>query len=60
VWSSNRQGELGIGPSVPINSLASGTHIITLTVTDSFGIAASTSVKIYIAYPMYTPLVGRR
>ena len=60
VWSSNRQGELGIGPSVPINSLLPGEHIITLTATDSYGISAQTSVMINIAYPMYTPLVGRR
>ena len=60
VWSSNRQGELGIGPSVPINSLLPGQHIITLTATDSYGISAQTSVMIYIDYPIFNPLVGRK
>jgi hypothetical protein len=59
VWSSNRQGELGIGPSVPINSLQPGQHIITLTATDSYGISAQTSVLINIDYPTFGPLVGR-
>jgi hypothetical protein len=59
VWSSDRQGELGIGSSVAINTLQPGMHIITLTATDSFGISVKTSVKVYIAYPIYTPLVGR-
>jgi len=60
VWSSDRQGELGIGSSVPLNTLESGPHIITLTATDSYGISAHTSVLIYIAYPIFNPLVGRR
>jgi hypothetical protein len=60
VWSSDRQGELGVGTSVPLNTLEPGQHIITLTATDSYGISAHTSVLINIAYPMYTPLVGRK
>jgi hypothetical protein len=60
VWSSNRQGELGIGPSLPLNSLALGQHIITLTATDSYGISAHTSVVIYIAHQIYTPLVENK
>jgi hypothetical protein len=60
VWSSDRQGELGIGSSVPLNSLASGQHIITLTATDSYGISAHTSVVIYIAHQIYTPLVENK
>jgi hypothetical protein len=60
VWSSDRQGELGVGSSLAINSLESGNHIITLTATDSFGISAQTSVLIKVAYPTFTPLVGKR
>jgi hypothetical protein len=60
VWSSDRQGELGIGPSLALNTLESGTHIITLTATDSYGISVKVSVKITIAYPIFVPLVGRR
>lgn len=60
VWSSDRQGELGIGPSVPLNSLEPGKHIITLTVTDSYGIPAQASVEIEIAYPLFVPLVERQ
>jgi hypothetical protein len=59
VWSSDRQGELGIGTSLPLNSLETGAHIITLTATDSYGISAQTSVLIKIAYPTFIPLVSR-
>jgi hypothetical protein len=59
VWSSDRQGELGIGPTLELNSLESGTHIITLTATDSYGISAQTKVLIKVAIPTFTPIVGR-
>jgi hypothetical protein len=60
VWSSDRQGELGIGPTVALNTLEPGTHIITLTATDSYGISVRTSVLINIAYPIFVPQVSRR
>ncbi len=59
VWDSDKHGQLGIGPSVPINSLQPGAHTITLTVTDSFGISASSSVEIFIGYPLYLPSINR-
>ncbi len=59
VWSSDRQGELGIGPTVPLISLIPGTHNITLTVTDSYGISRQAQVQIKIVYPLYLPKVGR-
>jgi hypothetical protein len=59
VWSSDRQGELGIGSSLALNSLEPGTHIITLTATDSYGISAQTSVIIRIVYSIYNPLIRR-
>ncbi|GAB4579111.1 MAG: hypothetical protein Fur0022_18490 [Anaerolineales bacterium] len=58
-WSSDVNGGLGIGPSLPITTLTPGTHVITLTVTDSYGISSSVSVTINIAYPMYLPLIVR-
>jgi hypothetical protein len=60
VWSSDRQGELGIGPSVPLNTLEAGKHVLTLTVTDSYGIPAQASVEIEIAYPLFVPLVEQQ
>jgi hypothetical protein len=60
VWSSDRQDELGVGSSVALNSLESGTQIITLTATDSYGISAQTSVLIHIAYSIFTPFVEWR
>ena len=59
VWSSNRQGELGVGPSVALNTLNPGKHVITLTATDSYGISVQASVQIDIAYPLFIPLVAR-
>lgn len=56
-WSDNVQGGLGVGPSLPINSLAAGVHTLTLTVTDSYGISSSVSVTINIGYPLYLPSV---
>jgi len=60
VWSSDRQGELGLGSSVALNTLEAGPHIITLTATDSYGISVQTSVLIKIAYPIFIPVVGRK
>jgi hypothetical protein len=60
VWSSDRQGDLGVGTSLALNSLESGTHVITLTATDRYGISAQTSVLISVAYPIFIPLVGRK
>ena len=36
-WSSDRQGVLGSGPSLAVNTLQPGRHTITLTVHDSAG-----------------------
>jgi hypothetical protein len=46
-WSSNRDGALGIGESVPA-TLTVGTHILTLTATDSDGMSAQTSVQVTV------------
>ena len=47
-WSSDKQGALGAGPSVAVNNLQLGTHVITLTATDSNGNTGSASVTITI------------
>ncbi|MEZ4657608.1 MAG: CARDB domain-containing protein [Caldilineaceae bacterium] len=47
-WSSDKQGALGTGPSVAVNNLQLGTHVITLTATDSNGNTGSAAVTISI------------
>ncbi|MEZ4706506.1 MAG: hypothetical protein R3A44_04830 [Caldilineaceae bacterium] len=47
-WSSDKQGALGTGPSVAVNNLQLGAHVITLTATDSNGNTGSASVTITI------------
>lgn len=47
-WSSDKQGDLGTGPSVAVNNLQLGTHVITLTATDSNGNTGSATVTITI------------
>jgi hypothetical protein len=58
-WSSDRQGALGIGPSLAINTLQPGLHTITLTVHDSSGQVASTSAPIYVGYRLALPVARR-
>jgi hypothetical protein len=50
-WSSDLQGDLGVGPIVPINTLTSGEHLITLRVTDSDGQEGIGAVSIVINTP---------
>jgi len=56
-WSSDRQGSLGTGPSLPLTTLLPGAHIITLTAIDSYGITSSASVKIFVGYQLNMPVV---
>jgi hypothetical protein len=56
-WSSDRAGDLGTGPSLPLSSLAAGQHIITLTVTDSAGQSSSTSVTVFVGLRTNLPIV---
>ena len=58
-WSSNKQGGLGSGPSLGMNSLQPGLHIITLTATDSFGAKSSSTVQVFIGYRTYSPSVSK-
>jgi hypothetical protein len=56
-WSSDVQGGLGTGASLPIASLLPGAHTITLTAIDSYGITSSASVKIFVGYQLDMPVV---
>lgn len=58
-WSSNIQGSLGIGPSLGLNNLIKGTHIIRLTATDQFGVQSFTTVKVVIANSVFLPALRR-
>ncbi|MFZ5570312.1 MAG: PKD domain-containing protein [Thermodesulfobacteriota bacterium] len=48
VWSSSRDGRMGIGTNIPNASLSTGTHVITLTVTDSQGGTGSATATITV------------
>lgn len=56
-WSSDRQGNLGDGPSLPLTSLEPGWHVITLKVYDSYGVSSSKSLSIFIGERNYLPNV---
>jgi len=58
-WSSNRQGGLGTGPTVALNTLQRGRHIITLTAADSNGQPASATVEILIGFRSYLPAISK-
>ncbi len=51
IWSSDRDGTLGTGSALEINTLSLGTHQITASITDSAGISTSTSSTIIIQAP---------
>ena len=50
-WSSDLDGDLGTGASLPLTSLSNGLHTIILTATDSGGESASESVQVLVAVP---------
>jgi len=49
LWSSNRDGPLALGPTIGTNTLSPGLHLITLTVTDSDGLASQAHVWVGIS-----------
>lgn len=60
VWQSDRDGSLGVGRQLYTNSLSTGEHRITLTVTDSQGKTGSASLTIAVGMNfLHLPLVGR-
>ena len=57
-WSSDQTGELGTGNQI-LTNLSQGWHTITLTVSDSDGMTASTSIHVSSGYKLDLPLVSR-
>lgn len=58
-WSSDKQGALGAGASLPTNNLQAGEHVITLSVSDSQGATSSATVEILIGHELFLPLINR-
>jgi hypothetical protein len=58
-WASNKDGTLGIGPSLPINSLSRGKHTITFTVIDSNGVSTVLPFTIFVGDQLYMPQLTR-
>lgn len=50
-WSSDVDGDLGTGPSLPLNTLSEGLHTISLRVEDSEGEATTNMIVILVAVP---------
>lgn len=59
-WISDRDGVVGKGRQVKLNGLSSGTHTITLTVTNSHGQTSTTQVKDIIRRPTSKKLFQNR
>ncbi len=49
VWSSSLDGNIGTGNTITSDALTSGTHIITLTATDSFAVPGTGTASIIIS-----------
>ena len=47
-WGSSLDGPVGVGPTVYVDTLTPGEHVITLTATNSGGIAATQNVTITV------------
>jgi hypothetical protein len=58
-WLSDRQGSLGRGGTLALNTLEPGFHTITLRVTDSLGITGEESRTILIGHQIFMPTVQR-
>jgi hypothetical protein len=54
IWTSNRDGRIGIGTSLTSSVLSSGTHTVTLTATDQNGLVVTDAVNITVTQPAPT------
>lgn len=52
VWTSSRDGSLGAGTTVEVAGLSAGTHVITLTATDSAGVSRAAAVEVDVQAPL--------
>jgi hypothetical protein len=59
-WSSNRNGVLGTGRSIPVNasSLGEGAHTITLTARDRDGEVSSTTINLQVSRTSPARILG--
>jgi hypothetical protein len=57
-WTSDRDGLLGSGPGLIVDTLSLGAHTVTATVTDADGLTGSASVRVSIRLPSlaFTPV----
>lgn len=51
VWETDRDGEIGTGPSLSRDDLSIGAHTVTLTATNSAGLAAIASIELEVEAP---------
>lgn len=56
VWTSSRDGALGTGEVVALDTLSFGQHRITLTATDGDGQTNSQNITIFIGYRIFLPV----
>jgi len=62
VWTSDVDGELGAGGDVVTDLLSAGTHVITLSATDSDGMAGHTQIRVHVGLQqrLYLPVLLRK
>ena len=58
-WTSDRQGFLAQGASLPIPPLQPDRHNITLTAIDNQSAHSSATVSVYVGHPLYVPMILR-
>ena len=58
-WASDRDGPLGTGSALELDTLSFGKHAITLTATDSDSQTSTATANVVIAYPAYLPVIMR-
>jgi subtilisin family serine protease len=52
VWTSNLQGQIGVGATFIVSNLAAGTHTITARATDTAGLAGTLTRSISVTAPV--------